>query len=39
VDGEEVSVHQGETLLVPASADDICFVPEDGGMKLLTSHL
>ena len=39
VDGEEVSVHQGETVLVPASADDICFVPEDGGMKLLTSHL
>ena len=39
VDGEEVSVHQGETVLVPASADDICFVPEEGGMKLLTSHL
>ena len=39
VDGEEVSVHQGETVLIPASADDICFVPEDGGMKLLTSHL
>lgn len=39
VDGEEVSVHQGETVLVPASADDICFIPEDGGMKLLTSHL
>ena len=38
VDGEEVIVHQGETVLVPASADDICFIPEEG-MKLLTSHL
>ncbi len=38
VDGEEITVHQGETVLVPASADDICFVPEEG-MKLLTSHL
>ena len=38
VDGEEVTVHQGETVLVPASADDICFVP-DGEMKVLTSHL
>ena len=39
VDGEEITVHQGETVLIPASADDICFVPEDSGMKLLTSHL
>ncbi len=38
VDGDEITVHQGETVLVPASADDICFVPEEG-MKLLTSHL
>ena len=38
VDGEEVIVHQGETVLVPASADDICFIPEEG-MKVLTSHL
>ena len=38
VDGEEMAVHQGETVLVPASADDICFIPEEG-MKLLTSHL
>ena len=38
VDGEEVSVHQGETVLVPASADDICFVPDDG-MKVLTSYI
>ena len=39
VDGDEVPVHQGETVLVPASADDICFIPDDGGMKLLTSYI
>ena len=38
VDGEEVPVHQGETVLIPASADDVCFVPEDG-MKVLTSYI
>ena len=38
VDGEEVPVHQGETVLIPASADDVCFVPDDG-MKVLTSYI
>ncbi len=38
VDGEEVPVHQGETVLIPATADDICFVP-DGSMKVLTSYI
>ena len=38
VDGEEVSVHQGETVLIPASTDDICFVPDDS-MKILTSYI
>jgi len=38
VDGEEVSLHQGETVLIPASADDVCFIPE-GSMKLLTSYI
>ena len=38
VDGEEVPVHQGETVLIPAAADDICFVP-DGSMKVLTSYI
>ena len=38
VDGEEVSVHQGETVLIPATADDLCFVP-DGSMKVLTSYI
>ena len=38
VDGEEVPVHQGETVLIPAAADDLCFVP-DGSMKVLTSYI
>ena len=38
VDGEQVSVHQGETVLIPASADDICFIPDDN-MKVLTSYI
>ena len=38
VDGEEVSLRQGETVLIPASADDVCFIPE-GSMKLLTSYI
>ena len=38
VDGEEISVRQGETVLIPADADDVCFIPEDG-MKLLTSFI
>ena len=38
VDGEQVPVHQGETVLIPASADDICFIPDDN-MKVLTSYI
>ena len=38
VDGEDVYVHQGETVLIPASADDVCFIPDDT-MKLLTSYI
>ncbi len=38
VDGCETPVRQGETVLIPASADDVCFVP-DSGMKLLTSYI
>ena len=37
VDGEEVPVVQGETVLIPASADDLCCIPADEGLKLLTS--
>lgn len=35
--GERMSVHQGETVLVPASARSLRFEP-DGRMKLLTSR-
>ena len=38
VDGTEVPVHQGETLLIPATADDLCMVP-DGPLKLLTFYI
>ncbi|MBR1509430.1 MAG: class I mannose-6-phosphate isomerase [Bacteroidales bacterium] len=38
VDGEAVSLRQGETVLIPASADDVCFIPESS-MKLLTSYI
>ena len=38
VDGEEVSLCQGETVLIPASADDVCFIPDDR-LKLLTSYI
>ena len=38
VDGESLDIRQGQTVLIPASADDLCFIPEDG-MKLLTSHI
>lgn len=38
VDGDSVGVQQGETLLIPASADDICFIP-DREMKILTSYI
>lgn len=39
VDGESVDVRQGETVLIPATADDICFVPGGGSMKILTSYI
>ena len=34
--GAAVPVHQGETVLIPASARSLAFTP-DGGMKILTS--
>ena len=39
VDGKSLDIRQGETVLIPASADDLCFIPEDGGMKLVTSYV
>ncbi len=38
VDGETVAVRQGETVLIPASADDLCLIPESS-MKVLTSYI
>lgn len=38
VDGETVTVRQGETVLIPASADDLCLIP-DPTMKVLTSYI
>jgi mannose-6-phosphate isomerase len=38
VDGEEIGISQGETILIPADADDLCFIPEEG-MKLITSYI
>ena len=36
--GAAVPVHQGETVLIPASARSLTFTP-DGGMKILTSWI
>ena len=38
VDGHEIEIGQGETVLIPATADDLCMVP-DGGMKVLTTYI
>jgi mannose-6-phosphate isomerase len=38
VDGESLEIRRGETVLIPASADDLCMIP-DGSMKLLTSFV
>ena len=38
VDGESVDIQQGETVLIPADADDVCFIPVTP-MKLIMSHL
>jgi hypothetical protein len=38
VDGESLDIRQGQTVLIPASADDVCFIPDDA-MKLVTSYI
>lgn len=35
---EEVTIHQGETVLIPASSRKVSFVP-NGHIKLITSHM
>ena len=37
VDGKEMPVGQGETVLIPASADDLCLVPDAANLKALLS--
>ena len=37
-DEDSMPVHQGETILIPASAKSVKFVP-DGAMKVLTSYI
>ena len=38
-EGNTTPLQQGQTLLIPASTREVRFVPDGGGMKLLTSHL
>ena len=36
VDGEEIDIRQGETVLIPADADDVCFIPNERLKTLLS---
>jgi len=38
VDGESLEIRQGQTVLIPASADDVCFIPDEA-MTLVTSYI
>ena len=38
-EGNEVTMHQGETVLVPADCTAVTFTPEGGRMQLLTSYV
>jgi mannose-6-phosphate isomerase len=37
--GHVIDLHQGETVLIPASSVGVTFTPAEGGMKLLTSYI
>lgn len=37
--GNEMPVHRGETVLVPASARSLLITPQEGGIKVLTSWI
>ena len=37
--GHVIDLHQGETVLIPASSVCVTFTPAEGGMKLLTSYI
>ena len=38
-DGNEVSLHQGETVLIPAECKGVTFTPAETGMQVLTSYV
>lgn len=38
IDGSEVAVRQGKTVLIPASATKVTFTPDDAALRLITSH-
>ena len=38
-EGNEVTMHQGETVLVPADCTEVTFTPEGGRMQFLTSYV
>lgn len=38
-EGNVVSLHQGETVLVPADCTEVTFSPADEGMQILTSYV
>ncbi len=38
-EGHEVTLHQGETVLVPADCNAVTFSPDGQGMQLLTSYV
>ena len=37
--GHRIDIHQGETVLIPATSVGVTFTPSEGGMKLLTSYI
>jgi len=37
--GNNMSLHRGETVLVPADTAQVTFTPDEGGIKLLTSYV
>ena len=38
-EGREAKIASDECVLVPASAQDIEFIPDAGGLKVLLSHV
>lgn len=36
---EVINIRQGDTILIPASSQKVTFIPDEGEMKIVTSHL